>query len=119
MYVVDPETLATTTIGTTGGTASADADATTIFTVDRSNDRIEAYDPTTGEKVASLPLGANPDYVRVAGGGELWVTVPAAAVASFAITDELSFTRSSKRTAARRVGSSLVRASGGRTIASG
>ncbi len=77
MYVVDPETLATTTIGTSGGTASADADERTIFTVDRSNDRVEAYDATTGEKVASLPLGANPDYVRmVPGGGELWVTVP-------------------------------------------
>ncbi len=77
MYVVDPETLATTMIGTSGGTASADADERTIFTVDRSSDRVEAYDATTGEKVASLPLGANPDYVRVVpGGGELWVTVP-------------------------------------------
>ena len=77
MYVVDPETLMTTTIATTGGTASADADDRTIFAVDRSRDGVDAYDAATGEKVASLPLGANPDYVRVVpGGGELWVTIP-------------------------------------------
>jgi len=77
MYVVDPETMTATMITTSAGTASADADARTIFTVDRSNDQVTAYDATTGEKVASLRLGANPDYVRVVpGGGELWVTVP-------------------------------------------
>jgi hypothetical protein len=79
MYLVDPDTLATTTIGTSGGTASADADAHTIFTVDRSNNRVDAYDAATGDKVASLPLDANPDYLRVVPGiGELWVTLPGA-----------------------------------------
>lgn len=78
MYVVDPETLATTMIGTSGGTASADADPTTIFTVDRSNDHVDAYDASTGDKIATLALGANPDYLRVVpGAGELWVTIPA------------------------------------------
>jgi hypothetical protein len=77
MYLVDPETLEKTVIGTTGGTTSADADAHTVFTVDRSTNDVVAYDAATGMKVASLPLGANPDYVRVVpGASELWVTVP-------------------------------------------
>ena len=40
LYVVDPATLEVKTIATTGGTASADADAAFIYTVDRSNDRV-------------------------------------------------------------------------------
>ena len=77
IFLVDPETLETTMIATGGGTASADADEQTIFSVDRFNDRVEAYAAATGDRLASLPLGASPDYVRVVpGGGELWITVP-------------------------------------------
>lgn len=77
LFVVDPETHDVTTIATSGGTASADADDRTIFTIDRANDRVVAYDATTGAPSGSLDLDGNPDYIRVVpGGGELWVTVP-------------------------------------------
>jgi hypothetical protein len=79
LFVVDPETLEVATIGTSGGTTSADADATTIYALDRSNNRLVAYDASSGEMVTALSLDANPDYVRVVpGGGELWITLPGA-----------------------------------------
>ena len=77
LFVVDPVTHATITIATGGGVASADADATTIYAIDRSNDRVLAYDAATGELVTSLALDGNPDYVRLTpDGGELWITLP-------------------------------------------
>ena len=77
MFVVDPETLDVTTIGATGGTASVDANATTIFAADRGNNRIVAYDATTNEIVSTVDLDGNPDYLRVTPDGtEVWVTLP-------------------------------------------
>jgi DNA-binding beta-propeller fold protein YncE len=77
VFVIDPATLETTDFGTGGATASADADARTIFVADRGSNRIVAFDAATTARVASIDLDANPDYVRVAPGrGELWVTVP-------------------------------------------
>src|SRR5262245_15238901 len=68
VFVVDPETLETTMFGTSGGTASADADAKRIFVVERFTNRIVAFDAATTARVASVDLDANPDYVRVAPG---------------------------------------------------
>ena len=77
LFVVDPVTHATTAIATGGGVASADADATAIYAIDRTNDRLLAYDAATGELVTSLALDGNPDYVRLTpDGGELWITIP-------------------------------------------
>jgi len=77
LFVVDPGTLEVAELATAPGTASADANARTIFTLDRGSDRLVAFDAATLARVGSVDLGANPDYVRVApGGGEVWVTLP-------------------------------------------
>jgi hypothetical protein len=77
MFLVDPETLDVTTIGTSGGTASADADARNVYAIDRGSDRVVAYDATSGDLITSVNLDANPDYIRLAPGGtELWITLP-------------------------------------------
>jgi hypothetical protein len=77
IYLVDPDTLEVTQIGATGGTASADADATTVYAIDRANDRVVAFDIATGSPISSANLDGNPDYMRLAPDGkEIWITVP-------------------------------------------
>ncbi|MBA2542202.1 MAG: hypothetical protein H0V17_21355 [Deltaproteobacteria bacterium] len=76
LFLVDPETLEVQTIGTSGGTASADADAQYVYALDRRNDQIVVYDVRDGGVLTSLPLDGNPDYIRLAPDGELWVTLP-------------------------------------------
>ena len=77
IYLVDPDTNEVTTIAAGGGTASADADATHVYAIDRSNDRVVAYDIATASAISSAELDGNPDYMRLAPDGkEIWVTVP-------------------------------------------
>jgi hypothetical protein len=75
--IVDPDSMAVTSISVPGGTASADASATTLYVVDRGNARIVAFDLTTTMMTAMHSIGAEPDYLRVAPTtGEVWVTIP-------------------------------------------
>ncbi|HEU0033469.1 MAG TPA: hypothetical protein VFQ53_22715 [Kofleriaceae bacterium] len=77
VFLVEPDSMATTQIAVPGGVASADASATTVYAADRGNDRIVAFDAASGAAGPTRDLGANPDYVRVAPTtGEVWVTLP-------------------------------------------
>ena len=64
-------------ISVPGGSASADASATTLYVVDRSGARIVAFDIASTMMTVAHPLTADPDYLRVSPTtGEVWVTVP-------------------------------------------
>ncbi len=77
LFLIDPDTLDVTTVGVPGGAASADANATTIYVVDRSADQILAIDGSTLTMMASHGTTGNPDYVRAASTvPEVWVTIP-------------------------------------------
>jgi outer membrane protein assembly factor BamB len=58
-----------------GATSAEEVDGT-LYVTDRTTERIYAVDPARGAITASAALAASPDYVRDAGGGELWVTEP-------------------------------------------
>lgn len=47
-----------------------------LYVTDRTTEQLYAVDPARGAIVATADLAASPDYVRDAGGGELWVTEP-------------------------------------------
>src|SRR5262245_61433402 len=52
VFLVDPESMDVTSIGVPGGTASADASATTLYVVDRSAARIVAFDVASAAMTA-------------------------------------------------------------------
>ena len=58
-----------------GATSAEEVDGT-LYVTDRTTERIYAVDPVRGVITAMADLAASPDYVRDAGGGELWVTEP-------------------------------------------
>jgi DNA-binding beta-propeller fold protein YncE len=77
VHLIEVDTKNFTTIAVPGGTGSADASATTLYVADRGNSQIVSFDVTSGAKLASHTLTAEPDYVRVAPTtGEVWVTLP-------------------------------------------
>jgi DNA-binding beta-propeller fold protein YncE len=85
--LVDPESLAVTSVvrgasttyagGHGDGITSADSDGTRLFATDRTSRRVLVVNPTTGALLSSARLGGHPDYVRWVGvTHELWVTEP-------------------------------------------
>jgi outer membrane protein assembly factor BamB len=85
--LVDPDSLAVTSMvggastsyagGHGDGITSVDSDGTRLFATDRTSRRVLVVNPTTGALLASASLTGHPDYVRwVAGTAELWVTEP-------------------------------------------
>lgn len=59
------------------GVTSADAGPSVIYATDRTKQQLIVVDPAAKRIVASVPLGAHPDYVRyVAPTREVWVTEP-------------------------------------------
>lgn len=75
--LIDPDSLAVTTVPAPGGTESADASATTVYAADRGNDRIVAIDVATGMATATGALPGFPDYVRYSPlTDEVWVSMP-------------------------------------------
>ena len=86
--LVDPDTLAVTTIagfGTVAGYSGGHDDGPTsvdegnglLYVTDRTTGKLDVVDPTAGRIVASVVLAAGPDYVRyVSATNEVWVTEP-------------------------------------------
>jgi hypothetical protein len=75
--LVDPASLAVTSLSAPTGVASADASATTIYAADRGQRRIVAIDVASGHMVAAQAVSGTPDYVRFAPTtDEVWVTLP-------------------------------------------
>jgi hypothetical protein len=87
--LVDPDTLAVTTIGGfstsgtfavgshTSGTTSADEGTGVLFAIDHETQSLRVVDSATKAMVATTMLAAAPDYVRwVQSSGEIWVTEP-------------------------------------------
>jgi len=96
--LVDPDTLAVTSIsgfGTVAGYSGGHDDGPTsvdegngvLYVTDRTTGKLSVFDPAAGRVIASVALGAGPDYIRfVKTTNELWVTEPGAAqVEIFAI----------------------------------
>jgi DNA-binding beta-propeller fold protein YncE len=89
LALVDPDSLAVTTIsgfsaigdysgGHDDGATSVDEGRGLLFVTDRTSQKLNVVDPTSGTIVASAPIGANPDYVRyVASTDEVWISEPA------------------------------------------
>jgi hypothetical protein len=88
LALVDPDTLAVTSIpgfGTTAsysgghddGPTSVDEGNGVLYVTDRTTGRLDVVDPAARRVVASVALAAGPDYVRfVKTTNELWVTQP-------------------------------------------
>jgi DNA-binding beta-propeller fold protein YncE len=77
LYMIDPDSMALTMAGVPGGAESVDANATTIYVLDRSNDAILAIDATTLMTTQTQGTTGNPDYVRYSPtSNEVWVTLP-------------------------------------------
>jgi DNA-binding beta-propeller fold protein YncE len=87
--LIDPSTLQVTVIGGFSGspgayggghgqgTTSADEGRGLLFAIDRTAEVLDVIDPAAKAIVASVKLGASPDYVRwVETTGEVWVTEP-------------------------------------------
>jgi len=86
--LVDPDTLAVTTIagfGTVAGYSGGHDDGPTsvdegngvLYVTDRTTRRLNVVDPKAARVIASVALAAGPDYVRfVKATNELWVTEP-------------------------------------------
>jgi DNA-binding beta-propeller fold protein YncE len=86
--LIDPDTLAVTSIpgfGTVAsysgshddGPTSVDEGNGVLYVTDRTTGKIDVVDPAAGQIVSSVPLGAGPDYIRyVKATNELWVTEP-------------------------------------------
>jgi DNA-binding beta-propeller fold protein YncE len=89
--LVDPDTLAVTSISGFGtvadysgghddGPTSVDEGNGVLYVTDRTTGKLDVVDPAAGRVLASVALGAGPDYVRfVKSTNELWVTEPDAA----------------------------------------
>jgi hypothetical protein len=77
LFIIDPDSLAVTTIAVPRSSESADATASTIYVLDRSADQILAFDATSLARTAMQGTTGNPDYVRAARTApEIWVTIP-------------------------------------------
>jgi len=88
--LVDPDTLAVTSIpgfGTVAGYSGDHDDGPTsvdegnglLYVTDRTTGKLDVVDPGAGAIVSSVALASGPDYVRyVAATNELWVTEPSA-----------------------------------------
>jgi DNA-binding beta-propeller fold protein YncE len=88
--LVDPESLAVTSIGGFGATASysgghddgptsVDEGNGMLFVTDRTTGLLDVVDPAAARIVASVAVASTPDYVRyVSTTNELWVTEPGA-----------------------------------------
>ena len=91
LALIDPDSRAVTTVGGFSatenydgahdfGATSVDEGRGLLFVTDRTSQKVNVVDPTTGSILGSLGLAANPDYLRyVASTGELWITEPSAA----------------------------------------
>jgi len=91
LALVDPDTLAVTTIpgfsatgsysgGHDDGPTSVDEGRSLLFVTDRTSQKLLVVDPAAGAIVASAGVSASPDYVRyVAPTNEVWISEPAAA----------------------------------------
>ncbi len=89
LALVDPDTLAVTTIGGfqasptfagghEDGPTSVDEGEGLLFVTDRTAGTLSAIDPVAGKIVASVRVASTPDYVRyVQATRELWITEPA------------------------------------------
>jgi DNA-binding beta-propeller fold protein YncE len=99
--LVDPDTLAVTSIpgfGTTAsysgghddGPTSVDEGNGVLYVTDRTTGKLDVVDPAAGRIISSVALGAGPDYVRfVKATNELWVTEPDAdQVEIFSLTSD-------------------------------
>jgi DNA-binding beta-propeller fold protein YncE len=88
LNLVDPQTLAVTSIGGfssvkdyTGGhgegiTSVAEAQGV-LFVTDRSSLKLNVLDPASRKIISTAPLGSSPDYVRfIPALNEVWVTEP-------------------------------------------
>lgn len=90
LALVDPDTLAVSSIGgfsATGtfdgghdfGATSVDEGRGFLFVTDRTSRQLHVIDPTSRALVGSVGLGAGPDYVRyIAATDEIWVSEPSA-----------------------------------------
>jgi len=77
VYLIEPRTLAVTTLAVSGDVASADAAADLVFAADRPF-TIHILDPVTGE-VATGTASGGIDYLRVSpDGAQLWLSEPGA-----------------------------------------
>lgn len=88
ILLIDPSTQAITPVGILkpnkiepgtpwGGMTSADEGDGRLFTIDRTERTVKAWDPSNNKMIASAPLASGPDYVRyVALTREVWVTEP-------------------------------------------
>jgi hypothetical protein len=75
--LVDPDSLAVTSLPAPPGVASADASATTVYAADRRHDQIVAIDIASERTVATQGVPGTPDYVRLSPlTDEVWVTLP-------------------------------------------
>jgi len=86
--LVDPDTLAVTSISGFGtvanysgghddGPTSVDEGSGVLYVTDRTTGKLNVVDPVGGRIIASVALGAGPDYVRyVKATNEVWVTEP-------------------------------------------
>src|SRR5512140_3149987 len=90
LALVDPDSLAVTTIpgfagsgsysgGHDDGPTSAGDGRGLVFVTDRTSGKLSVVDPVAAKIVASAPLGSSPDYVRyVQATDEVWVSEPSA-----------------------------------------
>jgi hypothetical protein len=79
LYLVDPDTLAVTSIAVPSATASADAKGGIVYGADRGNSRITIVDTIAGAVIGDAPLDSFPDYVRASPTSEeVWVSLPGA-----------------------------------------
>lgn len=77
LYLIDPDSLAITTVAIPRTSESADATATTIYVLDRSADQILAFDVASLTRTATQGTTGSPDYVRASPTEpEVWVTIP-------------------------------------------
>jgi DNA-binding beta-propeller fold protein YncE len=86
--LVDPDTLAVTSIpgfgtvasyfgGHDDGPTSVDEGNGVLYVTDRTTGKLDVVDPAAGRIISAVALGAGPDYVRfVKASNELWVTEP-------------------------------------------
>jgi DNA-binding beta-propeller fold protein YncE len=77
LFLIDPDSLAITTVDVPRGVASADARGGFAFGADRLNQQIVVVDLAANQIASMAALGAGPDYVRASPTtDEVWVTLP-------------------------------------------
>jgi DNA-binding beta-propeller fold protein YncE len=79
MYLIDPDSFSVVDLLVERAVASADANASTIFFIDRAAASVTALDAMSYAQLATGFIGNGPDYIRVAPTtGEVWITLPGA-----------------------------------------